>query len=215
MGEINSIWTTSETIPIETESSRQKGLVGNLAVEQWTAGGGGGAAVWVMSRALGSRWGRRAADWRGSESRGLALKTWPRASKAHRDQIHFPSPRPPDTSHPTLMTHTPLKTPDNHHLPEPQAQTWGSQGQGHVPAPQFSSVQWLSCVRLCNPTDWGTPGFPVPHQLLELAQIHVHWVQQCQPAISALSQIQEDISIQSWESTGQGFHQNSRKNKSW
>ena len=34
MGEINSIWTTSETIPIETESSRQKGLVGNLAVEQ-------------------------------------------------------------------------------------------------------------------------------------------------------------------------------------
>ena len=27
-----------------------------------------------------------------------------------------------------------------------------------------------------NPTDYSTPGFPVHHQLLELAQIHVHRV---------------------------------------
>ena len=40
----------------------------------------------------------------------------------------------------------------------------------------FSSVQLLSRVRLCNPMDCGTTGFPVHHQLLELAQTHVHWV---------------------------------------
>ena len=38
------------------------------------------------------------------------------------------------------------------------------------------SVQLLCCVRLCNPMDCSTPGFPVHHQLLELAQTHVHRV---------------------------------------
>ena len=33
-----------------------------------------------------------------------------------------------------------------------------------------------SCPTLCDPMDCGTPGFPVPHHLLELAQTHVHWV---------------------------------------
>ena len=42
---------------------------------------------------------------------------------------------------------------------------------------QFSSIQSLSHVRLfCDPMDCSTPGFPVHHQLLELAQIHVYWV---------------------------------------
>ena len=41
---------------------------------------------------------------------------------------------------------------------------------------QFSSVQLLSRVQLCDPTDCSTPGFPVRHQLLEFSQIHVHWV---------------------------------------
>ena len=36
------------------------------------------------------------------------------------------------------------------------------------------SVQWLSCVWLCDPIDYSTPGFPVHYQLLELAQTHVH-----------------------------------------
>jgi len=40
----------------------------------------------------------------------------------------------------------------------------------------FSSVQSLSCVRLCNPTDCSTPGFPVHLQFPELTQIHAHWV---------------------------------------
>ena len=33
-----------------------------------------------------------------------------------------------------------------------------------------------SCQTLCNPMDHSTPGFPVLHYLLELAQTHVHWV---------------------------------------
>ena len=45
---------------------------------------------------------------------------------------------------------------------------------------QFSSVQFIlvaqSCLIFCEPMDCSTPGFPVHHQLLELAQIHIHWV---------------------------------------
>ena len=33
-----------------------------------------------------------------------------------------------------------------------------------------------SCPTLCNPMDHSTPGFPVHHQLSELAQTHIHWV---------------------------------------
>ena len=33
-----------------------------------------------------------------------------------------------------------------------------------------------SCLTLCNPMDWGTPGFPVLHCLPGFAQTHVHWV---------------------------------------
>ena len=40
---------------------------------------------------------------------------------------------------------------------------------------QFSSVAQL-CLTLCDPMDCSTPGFPVHHQLTELAQTHVHLV---------------------------------------
>ena len=33
-----------------------------------------------------------------------------------------------------------------------------------------------SCPTLCNPMDCSAPGFPVHHQLLELAQAHVHLI---------------------------------------
>ena len=33
-----------------------------------------------------------------------------------------------------------------------------------------------SCPTLCDPMDCSTPGFPVFHCLPELAQTHVHWV---------------------------------------
>ena len=42
--------------------------------------------------------------------------------------------------------------------------------------PQFSSVESLSSVWLCDPMDCSMPGLPVYHQLLELTQTHVHWV---------------------------------------
>ena len=39
----------------------------------------------------------------------------------------------------------------------------------------ISSVQSLiSCPTLCNPMDCSTPGFPVHHELPELAQTHIH-----------------------------------------
>ena len=40
---------------------------------------------------------------------------------------------------------------------------------------QFSLVT-QSCLTLCDPMDCSTPGFPVHHQLPELAQTHVHRV---------------------------------------
>ena len=43
------------------------------------------------------------------------------------------------------------------------------------PSVQFSSVP-QSCPTLCNPMNRSTPGLPVPHQLPEFTQTHVHWV---------------------------------------
>ena len=40
---------------------------------------------------------------------------------------------------------------------------------------QFSSVA-QSCVTLCDPMDYSTPGLPIHHQLLDFTQTHVHWV---------------------------------------
>ena len=40
---------------------------------------------------------------------------------------------------------------------------------------QFSSVA-QSCPTLCDPMNCSMPGFPVLLHLLELIQIHVHWV---------------------------------------
>ena len=53
---------------------------------------------------------------------------------------------------------------------------------------QFSSVRWLSRVDSVTPWTLEGPGFPVHHQLLELAQIYVHRVsaaiQPCHPLSS-------------------------------
>ena len=40
---------------------------------------------------------------------------------------------------------------------------------------QFSSVA-QSCLTLCDPMNCSTPGLPVPHQLPEFTQTHVHGV---------------------------------------
>ena len=49
---------------------------------------------------------------------------------------------------------------------------------------QFSSVAQLS-LAFYDPIDCSMPGFPVHHQLLELAQTHVHWVGDAHPTISS------------------------------
>ena len=40
----------------------------------------------------------------------------------------------------------------------------------------ISSVQLLSHVRLCNPMDCSTPGFPVLYYLPDFSQTHAHWI---------------------------------------
>ena len=45
-----------------------------------------------------------------------------------------------------------------------------------VPIEMSVSSSAQSCPTLCDPMDCGTPGVPVHHQLLELAQTHVHQV---------------------------------------
>ena len=40
---------------------------------------------------------------------------------------------------------------------------------------QFSSVT-QSCPALCNPMDYSMPGFPVHHQLPEIAKTYIHQV---------------------------------------
>ena len=44
------------------------------------------------------------------------------------------------------------------------------------PLDTILSLVSQSCPTLCNRMDCSTPGFPVHHQLLELAQTHVHQV---------------------------------------
>ena len=54
-----------------------------------------------------------------------------------------------------------------------------------LPSVQFSSLTQL-CLTLCNPMDCSTPGVPVHHQLLELAQTHVHQIRDsilCRPLL--------------------------------
>ena len=52
---------------------------------------------------------------------------------------------------------------------------WKCGNHSNQRAVQFSSVA-QSCLTLCNPMDYSTPGLPVHHQLPEFTQTHVHWV---------------------------------------
>ena len=52
---------------------------------------------------------------------------------------------------------------------------------------KFSSVT-QSCLTLCDPMDCSMPGFPIHHQLPELAQTHIHCIGDAfQPSHSLLS----------------------------
>ena len=60
---------------------------------------------------------------------------------------------------------------------------------------QFSSAA-QSCLALCDPVDCSTPGFPVHHQLLELAQTHIHRVSDAiQPSYPLLSPFPPYVSV--------------------
>ena len=57
---------------------------------------------------------------------------------------------------------------------------------GSMYSVQFSSVS-QSCLTLCDPVDCSAPGFPVHHQLPELAQTHVHQVSDAiQPILASV-----------------------------
>ena len=47
-----------------------------------------------------------------------------------------------------------------------------------LPLPSFNFLYAVTqlCLTLCDRMDCSTPGLPVHHHLLELAQTHVHWV---------------------------------------
>ena len=64
------------------------------------------------------------------------------------------------------------------HLPVQRMWVWFlvRELRSHMPhSVQLSSVA-QSCPTVCDPMDCSTPGYPVHHQLPELAQIHVHRV---------------------------------------
>ena len=46
----------------------------------------------------------------------------------------------------------------------------------HLEEHHLAVAQSLNCVRLCEPMDCSTSGFPVFHSLSEFAQTHIHWV---------------------------------------
>ena len=66
-----------------------------------------------------------------------------------------------------------------------------------------------SCPTPCNPMDCSTPGFPILHHLLELAQTHVHWVSDAiQPThpLSSPSPPAFTLSQHQGLSNGSGLH---------
>ena len=58
-------------------------------------------------------------------------------------------------------------------------QAWGQEVHS-VAWAEATQTSWCSvaqsCLTLCNPMDCSMPGFPVHHQLLELAQTYIHGV---------------------------------------
>ena len=54
--------------------------------------------------------------------------------------------------------------------------TWLKQLSIHTELGEFQSSSVQLCLTLCDPMDCSTPGFPVHHQLPELAQTHSHWI---------------------------------------
>ena len=77
------------------------------------------------------------------------------------------------TTHISLVAYSPRTTAGPRKSQKVEGSSTSSQ---ELESGQFSSVQSLSCVQLCNPMNHSTSGHPVHHQLLEFTQTHVHWV---------------------------------------
>ena len=61
-------------------------------------------------------------------------------------------------------------------LKPPQLCCWKGTALGNIPSVLCCCLVSKLCLILCDPMDFSTPGFPVPHHLQEFAQIHVNWV---------------------------------------
>ena len=89
-----------------------------------------------------------------------------------------------------------------------QTKLLGTSFHTHLIAPAYSTpwhilqlVKSLSHVRLCDPMDCSLSGFPVHHQLPELAQSHVHRVGDAiQPSHSLMSPF--SFPLQSFPASG-------------
>ena len=130
---------------------------------------GAGERLW------GCRRGKRLAGWFASfpgqsgcfrSSAGLHWQIFP----ALRDPASLCPRRTPDQRY----WGDPLEVPEAAAAGDPVP--WGSSfGPTSLP-PSFCCSVAHSCLTLCDPMDCSTPGFPVLHHLPELAQIHVHRV---------------------------------------
>ena len=72
---------------------------------------------------------------------------------------------------------------------------------------RFTSVAW-SRLTLCDPMDCSTPGFPIYHQLSELAQTHVHQVGNAiQPShpLSSASPLASNQGLFQWVSSSRSI----------
>ena len=78
---------------------------------------------------------------------------------------------------------------------------------------QLSSVTQL-CPILCDPMGCSMPGFPVHHQLPELAQTHVHWVTDViQPSHLLLSPSPPAFNLSQHQGLSQYSNQPQRNNE--
>ena len=68
---------------------------------------------------------------------------------------------------------------DNTHIQVTRLGMWSQETlgneQGRETPVHFSSLA-QSCLTLCHPIDYSTPGLPVHRQIQEFIQTHVHWV---------------------------------------
>ena len=113
-------------------------------------------------------------------------------------KLSCPSPTPGACSNSCPLSGWCYQT--SHSLPLPSLFTFNLY-QNQFSSVQFNSVS-QSCLTLCDPMNCGMLGFPVHHQLTELAQTHVHQVGDgCHPAISS-SVVPFSSHLQSFPASG-------------